>query len=1016
MNINRRKFIKISSITTADLFLLSVAGNAAMLNTELDKDSMSLTENDLLKNFVSPPDNCKSSCYWWWFNGLVDKEGITRDLEEFSAKGMGGVLLVNSAGGLGGVPFPQGEKFLSDEWKICYRHAMKEAKRLNLEVGINLNSGWCMGGPWIKPDNSGRWYLQSELIVKGPQKFSGKLPFPGNRNGYDNVFNPPGYKTYIDLPLEELNYHDTAIVAIFNPDEKNSRILGVRANVLAAKTNHKDASNISRATDIMGPVLYPWKNDPEDKPVPLSKIIDLTALLSENGHLEWDVPPGNWTIIRTGHRMTGSRLMIAQPEANGLSVDWFDHLGVEIQFDNLGKMFLEEAAKEGAKPNYFCDDSFEDGFPNWTTKILEKFNTYRGYDAKPYLAVLAGYIIVSAEVSDRFLNDYRKTLADCMADEHYMRFAELCHENGMLVQNEAAGPSRSGTMCMDGLKNLGKSDLPMGEFWLGIKHEDQSTLSPNQPYGVSRLDSGQNKVTKMVASASHIYGRKTASAEAFTSFRHWTDYPGSLKQALDRAYCEGINRIAIHTSTATRPKDGKPGYEYGAGTHFNPNVTWWEKSGPFFSYVTRCQYLLQAGRFVADVLYYNGDVAPNLVEQKHIDPALGEGYDYDVCNEEVLLTRLYVKNRRLVLPDGMCYNVLVLPQNDRMPLPIVLKIKELIKSGATVIGPRPQTDSGLHNYPQCDLDIKDIAVEVWGNTDGKKVRMHNYGQGRIFDGEEIRKVLLNDGIKPDFEYAGNDVWIDFIHRTTSEAEIYFLTNRNEHTAKIEGLFRVHDRKPEIWDPIQGTVMNNPKFKIVEKRISIPLEFAAFQSAFIVFPKTQNKSDNSGKEWLWQDCSVLTTLQNIEGPWNIKFDPEWGGPSSAIFNELQDWSYHPDDRIKYYSGKATYINKFDIKRKLQPGKALILDLGVVKNIAEVWLNGKSLGIVWTAPWRVEVTDLLKSKDNDIKIEVINLWPNRLIGDAGLPADKRLTNTNIQFKKDDPLLSSGLLGPVTILEMK
>jgi hypothetical protein len=184
-----------------------------------------------------------------------------------------------------------------------------------------------------------------------------------------------------------------------------------------------------------------------------------------------------------------------------------------------------------------------------------------------------------------------------MADEHYKRFAELCHEKGLLVQNEAAGPSRSGTICLDGLKNLGRSDMPMGEFWLGPDHEDQSTLTDDQSYGVSRLDFGQNKVTKMVASAAHLYGKKTASAEAFTTMRHWMDYPGSLKQALDRAYCEGINRIAIHTSTATRPRDGKPGYEYGAGTHFNPNVTWWEMSGPFFDYVARCQHLLRSGMF-----------------------------------------------------------------------------------------------------------------------------------------------------------------------------------------------------------------------------------------------------------------------------------------------------------------------------------------------------------------------------------------------------------------------------------
>ncbi len=448
----------------------------------------------------------------------------------------------------------------------------------------------------------------------------------------------------------------------------------------------------------MDPVLKPWINENNDTPIAVDKIIDLTSLVKD-GILNWEVPHGNWIIVRTGHRMTGSRLMIAQPEADGLSIDWFDRRGVELQFKHFGTLLLEEAAKVGAKPAYFCDDSFEDGFPNWTGKILEKFRHYRGYDATPYLPVLSGFIIGSADISDRFLNDYRKTIADCMADEHYGRFAELCHQQGLLVQNEAAGPSRSGTICLDGLKNLGRSDMPAGEFWLGPNHEDQNTLTDDKTYGVSRLDFGQNKVTKMVASAAHIYGRKTVSAEAFTTMRHWQDSPASLKQSLDRAFCEGINRIVIHSTTSTRPEDGLPGYEYGAGTHFNPNVTWWELSSGFLTYIARCQHLLRAGTFVADVLFYNGDNAPNLVAQKHINPRLGNGYDYDVCNEEILLTRLSVKDGWLVLPGGMRYRLLVLPASRRMPLPVLKKIQQLAANGATIIGKAPDTDSGLKIIP-----------------------------------------------------------------------------------------------------------------------------------------------------------------------------------------------------------------------------------------------------------------------------------------------------------------------------
>lgn len=992
----RRNFLKISGLAG---FHTAFAHNVPL------KAALGINApGSLFENFISPHESFRASCYWWWFNGLVDKEGIRRDLQEFRNKGIGGVLLVNSAGGLGGVTIPQGAKLFSEEWKELFRFAMKEARRLGIEVGVNMSSGWCMGGPWIKPENAGRWYLQSTLEVEGPVRFSGTLPLPGNRTGYDRVFNPPGYKDYLGLPLEQLDYRDTAVVAIPVKSYGNFRMTGMRLGLLDAKANRRDASNVAKSFEITDPVNTTLINDNNDHPVPISKIIDLTHQINKEGVLEWDVPEGNWIIVRTGHRMTGSRLMIAQPEADGLSVGWFNREGVETQFREFGKVIIDEAAKAGTKPAYFCDDSFEDGFPNWTEKILERFQQYRGYDATPYLPVLTGFIIESADVSDRFLNDYRKTIADCMADEHYKRFADLCHEQGMLVQNESAGPSRSGTICLDGLKNLGRSDMPCGEFWLGPDHENQSTLTDDKPYTVSRLDFGQNKVTKMAASAAHIYGRKTVSAESFTTYRHWMDAPGTLKQALDRAFCEGVNRIVLHTSTATRPKDGLPGYEYGAGTHFNPNVTWWPFSTGILSYITRCQYLLRTGLFVADVLFYNGDTAPNLVAQKHVDPRLGKGYDYDVCNEEVLLTRVSVNNGSIVLPDGMKYRLLVLPVSKRMPVSVLKKIIELVNAGATVIGAPPQTDSGLYNYPHCDTEIKRLANELWAGPDQQKRK------GRILNVPSIREILLQDSVLPDFEYLDPEAWIDFIHRSTAEAEIYFITNRQDKPVTTTCVFRCTGRAPELWDAVAAKAFV-PEFEVKAGRTAIKLNFDAFQSVFVVFPKTASRK-TAAKTGLWQISRPLTTIQQISGSWQVSFDTKWGGPGLVKFEALTDWSVHADERIKYYSGKAVYTKVFDLKEQVKQGEALYLDLGVVKNICRVELNGKDMGIVWTTPWMVDISDVVKERNNHLRIEVINLWPNRLIGDAALPAEKRMTNTNIVFKADAPLLPSGLLGPVLV----
>jgi hypothetical protein len=752
----------------------------------------------------------------------------------------------------------------------------------------------------------------------------------------------------------------------------------------------------------MGPAIVPLPSHPEDQPVQVNEIVDLTGRVDATGFLEWNVPDGKWIIVRTGHRMTGSRLSIAQPEADGLSVAWLNSMGVEKQFEMLGRVILQEAEKAGYQLKFFCDDSFEDGFPNWTADILEKFRHYRGYDAIPYLPVFSGYIVGSAEISDRFLHDYRKTVADCMADSHYGRFAELCHEHGVKVQNESAGPSRSGTMCMDALKNLGRSDLPAGEFWLGIKHDQEGGLK--LPYGESRLERNQNKVTKMVASAAHIYGKNLVSAESYTTYRHWLDSPATLKQSTDRAFCEGINRLLIHTSTATRPEDGKPGYEYYAGTHFNPNVTWWDQAGGFLSYIGRCQYLLRQGMFVADVLYYNGDWAPNIVEPKHVDASLGKGYDYDVCNEEVLLKYTSVKDRLITLQSGMKYRILVLPDSEAMPEEVMRKIASLVSDGATVIGKPPVRDSGLKNYPECDGNVGKLAAEVWGNYGGNSGTLHQYGKGRVFFGKDVRSVLLEDGIQPDFET--DCPAIDFVHRSTKDNEIYFLANLDKDPQKADCLFRISNRQPEIWNPVTGKKRAVNEFVRKDGRIVIPMKFEGFQSFFIVFPRRPDTKPRKGEK----DFPGYATLSVLSGPWTVKFDTEWGGPESVRFEELSDWSRHEDERIRYYSGKATYLKNFDIPEGNE--EPLFLDLGTVKCIAEVRLNGKNLGVLWTNPWKVEITDTVKPSENVLEIDVVNLWPNRLIGDMELPEEKRYTKTNIRLKPDTPLLTSGLLGPVTL----
>ena len=380
----------------------------------------------------------------------------------------------------------------------------------------------------------------------------------------------------------------------------------------------------------------------------------------------------------------------------------------------------------------------------------------------------------------------------------------------------------------------------------------------------------------------------------------------------------------------------------------------------------------------------------------------------------MLLTRISVKNGRLVLPDGMNYRLLVLPDTNRMPLAVLQKIQELVKDGAIVTGPRPEKDPGLKDFPKCDQEIETISSEVWGACNGKEVTIHRYEKGQIYQGIAIREILKQIGLVPDFEYTGDsETFIDFIHRTLDDGtDIYFVANRNRRMERINCKFRISGKFPEIWDPVSGETRKAVVYNETNGQIILPLEFFAHQSFFIVFPKAEIQKQTASTDKKKNNFPQTVLSKEITGPWLVKFDPQWGGPAEVEFEELIDWSKSQKAGIKYYSGKATYLKKFNLSQPIVPGSPVFIDLGVVKNIAEVKLNSKNLGLVWTSPWRADISEAVKETNNVLEIEVTNLWPNRLIGDAALPPDQRLTHTNIDFKSNAPLLPSGLLGPVTI----
>ncbi|RYX86527.1 glycosyl transferase family 2 [bacterium] len=648
-----------------------------------------------------------------------------------------------------------------------------------------------------------------------------------------------------------------------------------------------------------------------------------------------------------------------------------------------------------------------------------------------------GVTLINDEVTARFRSDFDRTIQDCIADNFYGHFADLCHKNGLEMGSEAGGPNNIPPQ--DALKNSGRADSPAGEFWVNGHY--------NSPDGYNR-DRWLRLNLKQTASAAHIYGKTQAEAESFTQQErdrtHWSLGPAQLKPYANDAFCEGINRLMLHQATSQPPSDGKPGYEFCAGQHFNPNSTWWEQSPAFFSYLSRCSYMLQQGKFVGDVCFYLGEEPPTLAPPKYIVPELGSGYDCDYSNAEVLLKRMSVKNGRIVLPDGMSYRLLVL-QNCVSPVPdvsrqvggyqslsvpetpskamsveVIRKVRELVRAGATIIGAPPENAAGLKDYPQCDVQVRAIAAQLWGDLDGTTRTERRFGKGRIIWGKTARATLLSDGIKPDCTFNGQEERpddLDYIHRTAGNSEIYFVINRTNQKTTRKFTFRVSGKQPEIFDPVSGKTHPATAFTQANGCTTLPLEFDRFGSCFVIFRKPISTTA-TGKSTA--NFPGLALSQNLTGTWDVAFDTAWGGPAHVQFPDLISWTQRPEEGIKFYSGTATYRKTFDLD-KPAGAQRLFLDLGTVNDVAEVRLNGKKLGVLWCYPWRVEITDAVKPTENQLEVDVINLWANRVIGDLSLPKEKRLTNTHDVFRFDmltpkTPLLNSGLLGPVSVLQAR
>jgi hypothetical protein len=878
--------------------------------------------------------------------------------------------------------------------------------------------------------------------------------------------------------------------------------------------------------------------------VPREGILDLTAKLGADGRLTWKVPPGKWIILRLGYTPTGVNNHPAPKEGEGLECDKLSKAALDAHWEGFMQKVLDDLGPlAGTALNSSLIDSYEVDGQDWTANFREEFQKRRGYDPVKLLPAFARYVVDNREVTERFLWDMRRTVADLFAENYYGHFAELCRQHGLKNAVEPyTGPFES-------MQCGAPADVVMGEFWTGSE--------------------GHPSV-KLAASIAHVYGKTIVGAESFTAGANegrWQNDPYALKTLGDLMYCQGLNRYIFHRYAMQPWTNRWPGMTMGEfGFHFERTETWWLQGKAWIDYISRCQFLLQQGRAVADAAYFTGESAP--VEMRAGNPALPEGYDYDAVNADVLNTAT-VKGGRLTLASGASYATLVLPPSDIEMRPHTLKrIGELVRDGATVVGLRPHHSPSLDDYPECDTEVKELAQELWGACDGVKVQENAVGKGRVFWGKALADVFGAQELKPDFEYAGatKGSRLAYAHRVAGEADIYFVSNQRRRFDTAECKFRIGGKTPELWHPDTGTMEPAPIWSALDGRTRVRLEFEPAGSVFLVFRQASGAAehvvaatsgiseeatlaakliitravyaakDGAGQmdvtakvseqaaegqlairvgndtlgrdpadrhvkelrvdytldgnplravasegetltlpaglalgaapQWetlegedgaitvrMWgrgevelqtasgkalrAEAAYLPAPEEIRGLWRLSFPPGWGAPESVMTDDLMSWTKLANAGVRYFSGTAAYENEVEIPaERFGDGRELWLDLGVVKNFAEVSLNGQDFGVLWKPPFRVNITAAAKAGANKLVVKVTNLWPNRLIGDEQLPADRewdgnalkkwpqwllegkpspsgRLTFTTWRhWKKDSPLLESGLLGPVTL----
>lgn len=930
------------------------------------------------EGFQSPPSHAHPLVYHWWLGGHVDTVRLKEEIKTFAESGVAGFTIFE-IGSRDTVLVGAGPEFLGEESLKNIKLAVNEAGKYGMEIGLNTASSWNAGGKWVTPQHAAKSIYQSTVPTKGGSRIRLKIPFPEIPER-----DPRGRKRMITFGKDGKPVYSEEIAVLAIP-------------VRPAGT-YTDTSSIR----------------------------DVSAYFSrETETLDWDAPSGEWTIVRYVCSNSGENLILPSKHSTGPIIDHFDAQATAFHFNYIiGRLqsVLGDLRKTALKSLYMA--SYEARGFNWTPTLAAEFKRINGYDVHKFLPILFEQASFSSGATAQFKADFQRTLSELMIRNFYMKSKEICNAHGLKNNSEAGGPGLPlHNVPVEPIKALGKGlDIPRGEFW--INHERIN-------------DDGMDilRVVKEVSSASHIYGPKIVEMEAFTSFQHWQEGPFEMKPIGDRAFAEGMNRVVVHGSTHNPAGTGYPGIVYHAGTHYNDKRVWWKKVKPFNKYLARVSYILQKADFEADVLYYYGDTIPNYGGHKHGRFSPGAGYDYELVNTEILLN-LEVKDGRIVNPEnGAAFKLLTLTKEKEITPAVLAKLQYLIGKGAVVIGDRPS------NAPE----------QLWKRFHPDLLKS---GKPAVYEGVTTAKMLEALKVIPDFDYDDKGFYtLDYTHYQKDGMDFYFVVNTTGDWITRDLRFRQHQRIPEVWDPVTGQITPVSVFEQRDGHTSLPLSLAPFESKFVVF-----KAGNTGETYtkvssvgidppkiryrendmeIWENGvfelhygKKTRTIQNrlsaktLDGAWEVYFDKKWGGPEKAVFPELTSWTLSDNEGIRYYSGTARYEKQFmhPVHASDHPNSRVYLDLGDLSHIAEVWLNGQSLGITWAKPYRFDVTGLVAPGMNKLVVEVANTWSNRITGDA--ITGQKFTQTNIPDTyikginqnripwKEVPLIPSGLFGPVTL----